>query len=61
LALSVSVAFLKEQCIHRQRFETEQHASRAIAGWIQFYNHRRPHQALQMRTPALLATAAFVA
>jgi putative transposase len=52
---------LKDQCIHRQRFETEQHASRAIAAWIQFYNHRRPHQALGMRTPAAVASAALVA
>jgi putative transposase len=52
---------LKEQCVHRQRFETEQHASRAIGAWIQFYNHRRPHQALQMRTPAAAAHAALVA
>ncbi|ARU21850.1 hypothetical protein RSSE_c1430 [Ralstonia solanacearum] len=29
---------LKEQCVHRHRFETLQHASRAIADWIQFYN-----------------------
>ncbi|KGV18529.1 IS3 family transposase [Burkholderia pseudomallei] len=43
---------LKEQCVHRHRFETLQHASRAIADWIQFYNHRRPHQALKMKTPA---------
>ena len=43
---------LKEQCVHRQRFESQQHASRAIADWIQFYNHRRPHQALGMKTPA---------
>jgi putative transposase len=33
----------KEQCIHRHRFESQQHASRVIAGWIQFYNTRRPH------------------
>jgi putative transposase len=52
---------LKGQCIHRQRFETEQHASWAIAGWIPFYNHRRPHQAPNMRTPAAVALAAFVA
>uniref|UniRef100_UPI0018D5204A integrase core domain-containing protein n=1 Tax=Cereibacter sphaeroides TaxID=1063 RepID=UPI0018D5204A len=25
---------------------------RAIGDWIAFYNHRRPHQALDMRTPA---------
>jgi putative transposase len=43
---------LKEQCVHRHRFETLQHASRVLADWIQFYNHRRPHQALAMKTPA---------
>lgn len=43
---------LKEQCIHRHRFESQQHASRVIADWIQFYNTRRPHQALGMKTPA---------
>ena len=37
---------LKEQCIHRQRYETLQHASRVISDWVHFYNHRRPHQAL---------------
>lgn len=43
---------LKEQCAHRHRFESQQHATRVIGDWIQFYNHRRPHQALGMRTPA---------
>lgn len=43
---------LKEQCAHRHRFENQQHASRVISDWIQFYNHRRPHQALGMKTPA---------
>ena len=43
---------LKEQCVHRHRFETLQHASRVIGDWIDFYNHRRPHQALGMKTPA---------
>lgn len=43
---------LKEQCVHRHRFESLQHASRLIGDWIHFYNHRRPHQALNMRTPA---------
>lgn len=42
----------KEQCAHRHRFETLQHASRAISDWIRFYNTRRPHQALGMKTPA---------
>jgi putative transposase len=44
---------LKEQCVHRHRFETQQHASRVIAGRIRFYNHRRPHDALGMKTPAM--------
>jgi putative transposase len=43
---------LKEQCVHRHRFETLQDASRVIADWIGFYNHQRPHQALNMRTPS---------
>jgi len=49
---------LKEQCIHRHRFESIQHASRVIADWISFYNNRRPHQALAMRTPAEAFTVA---
>ena len=43
---------LKEPCVHRHRFENQQHASRVIGDWIQFYNHRRLHQALGMKTPA---------
>jgi len=43
---------LKEQCIHRHRFESQQHAMRIIGDWIQFYNNQRPHQALGMKTPA---------
>ena len=43
---------LKEQCAHRHRFETQQHAMRVLSDWIQFYNFRRPHQALGMKTPA---------
>ena len=42
---------IKEQCVHRQRFETLQHAARVLGDWIGFYNHRRPHQALRMLTP----------
>ena len=43
---------LKEQCVHRHRFESVQHASRIIADWILFYNTQRPHQALKMKMPA---------
>lgn len=43
---------LKEQCIHRQRFDRIQHATRAIGDWNSFYSNRRTHQALDMKTPA---------
>ena len=33
---------LKEQCVHRHRFEALQHASRVIRDWIRSYNTRRP-------------------
>jgi putative transposase len=42
---------LKEQCVYRDRFERLHHASRVICDWIGFYNPRRPHQALEMKTP----------
>ena len=44
---------LKEQCVHRHRFKTQQHASRVIGEWIYFDNTGRPHQALGMKTPAM--------
>nr|WP_249728861.1 integrase core domain-containing protein [Acidovorax sp. CCYZU-2555] len=43
---------LKQQCVHRHRFESLQHASRLIGDWIGFYNHQRLHQSLKMKTPA---------
>ena len=44
---------LKEQCAHRHRFESLQHASRVIGNWISFYNNQRPHQSLATKTPAM--------
>ncbi|KGC96309.1 integrase core domain protein [Burkholderia pseudomallei] len=41
----------KEQCVHRNRFETLQHSSRTIANRIQSYDHRRLHQVLKMKIP----------
>lgn len=43
---------LKEQCVHRLRFGTLQHASRVIGDWIGFYNRQRPLQALAIKNPA---------
>lgn len=42
-----------------ERFETIQYPARVISDWIRFYNHRCPHQALGMKTPA--ETFAFAA
>ncbi len=42
---------IKEQCVHRQLFETLQHAARVLGDWIGFCNQKRPHQALKMKTP----------
>jgi transposase-like protein len=47
-----AIKTLKEQCLHRQLFDGIQHATRAIGDGISFYNHRRPHRALDMKTPA---------
>jgi putative transposase len=44
---------LTEQCVHRHRFETQRHASPVTGDWIRFYNTRRPHHALGMKTPAM--------
>ena len=46
------IRILKEQYVHRYRFETLQHPSRDIGDWTNFYNHHRPHHVLGMRTPA---------
>ncbi len=48
---------LKEQCVHRHRFERQTHTLRVIVDWITFHNQQRPHQALKMMTP----DAAYVA
>lgn len=38
---------LKEQCVHRQRFEIQSHALRVIGDWIALYSQRRPLRALK--------------
>jgi putative transposase len=44
---------LKEQCLHRHRFEIQQYASRVIGKWIRFCNTRRLHQAVGIKVPAM--------
>lgn len=52
---------LKEQCVHRHRFESQVHALRIIGDWIGFYNQQRPHQALKMMTPDAAYAATLTA
>ncbi|WP_211159983.1 integrase core domain-containing protein [Aromatoleum aromaticum] len=47
-----SIRTFKEQCAHRHRFETLQHASRITGDWIASYSNRRPRRAVGMKTPA---------
>lgn len=42
---------LKKPCVHRHRFERQQHAMRVIGDWTQCYNHQRPYRALGMHAP----------
>ena len=42
----------EEQCAHRHRLETLQHAGRIVSDWISCYSTRRPHQVLGMKTTA---------
>ncbi len=42
---------LKDEGIYLQEFETGSDLRRALAWWINFYNHRRPHKAFDGRKP----------
>lgn len=46
------VRTLKEQCVLRHRFESQQYPTHVVGDWILFYNQRRPHQARGTKTPA---------
>lgn len=43
---------LKYECVYLNAFETGSQARAGIGRWIDFYNHRRPHSAHGVRTPA---------
>jgi transposase InsO family protein len=46
---------LREEFLdHVSPFESLAAAQEALDGWVEAYNHRRPHQALDMATPASL-------
>jgi putative transposase len=42
---------VKEECVQQQQFRSFADARRAIRTWIEWYNERRPHQALGYLTP----------
>ena len=46
------IRMLKEQSVHRQHFDSIQHATHAISDWISLYNNLCPCQALDMRASA---------
>ena len=46
--------FREEFCDHVAPFESLAAAQQALDGWVDSYNHQRPHQALDMATPAAL-------
>ncbi|MFL8089424.1 integrase core domain-containing protein [Xanthomonas vasicola] len=58
---AAQIRSLKEQCVHRHRFESQTHALRVIADWTAFYNQQRPHQALKMMTPNAAYAATLTA
>ncbi len=43
---------LKYEEVYLRDYQTVPEARRGISEWFEFYNHRRPHQALEYRTPA---------
>jgi transposase InsO family protein len=51
---------LEHELLSRRRFETKDEARRAVAGFIDVYNHRRRYSSCEMVTPvgyeAVLAT-----
>jgi len=52
---------LKNQCVHRHRFESQVHAMHVIADWMAFYNQQRPRQDLKMMTLDAAYTATLTA
>ena len=43
---------LRDECLNREWFRDIREARVLIERWREFYNHQRPHSALNYRTPA---------
>ena len=49
---------LKYECVYLHAFETGSELRAGLAGWIGYYNRRRPHSSLKGRTPDEVYAAA---
>lgn len=49
---------LKVEEVYLRDYASAREAGAGIARWLEFYNHRRPHQSLDYRTPAAVHAAA---
>ncbi len=45
---------LKYEEVYLHEYDTPQEARQGVSGYIQFYDYRRIHQALDYRTPAMV-------
>ena len=45
---------LKYECTYRHAWETGSQARAGVRQWMEFYNHRRPHNALGGQPPAVI-------
>jgi putative transposase len=52
---------LKYEDVYLKGYADGREAARGIAEWVAFYNERRPHQALDYRTPMAVWREAIVA
>ena len=43
---------LKYECVYLHAWETGPQARAGVRTWMEFYNHRRPHEALGVGPPA---------
>jgi putative transposase len=52
---------LKYEEVYLQAYEDVRQAREGVGRWLRFYNHRRPHQALENRTPMEVYQASLAA
>ena len=47
---------LKEECVWQRVFRNFEGARKAVKGWIEWYNEKRPHQSLGYMSPVQYRT-----